>query len=85
MNDLCRGVKLGGGSRTKCRVGSWVTGMVPSKLLADRNEGLELPEYIYIQLLQHCAIKPCTASMCTRLGSGSGGLVVPAAKPAWLR
>ena len=56
MNDLCRGVKLGGGSRTKCRVGSWVTGMVPSKLLADRNEGLELPEYIYIQLLQHCLL-----------------------------
>ena len=44
------------GSRTKCRVGSWVTGMVPSKLLADGNEGLELPEYIYIQLLQHCLL-----------------------------
>ena len=44
------------GSRSKCRVGFWVTGTVPSKLLADGNEGLELPEYIYIQLLHPCLL-----------------------------
>ena len=36
------------GSRTECRVGSWLTGMVPSKLLADGNQGQELPESIFI-------------------------------------
>lgn len=44
------------GSRTKCRVGFWVTGIVPGKLLADGNEDLELPEYTYSQLLQHCLL-----------------------------